>query len=188
MCGGSCSNRRGSWTGGARGRLWRLDRAVASGCCGSIPSSPYGKPIVEREASMGHSHPRSGRGVLWGVVARMRASCCCGVVLAGTSPTTHPQALSVPLGTACLRRVAACYASPDTLPMADLAQCCCDDQGRSLFQHHLDLRRSTCAPLCCSHASQQVATRTAFGFCCCTAAGLPVTGATEVRGPHLSCC
>ena len=54
--------------------------------------------------------------------------------------------------------------------------------------HHLDLRRSTCAPLCCSHASQQVATRTAFGFCCCTAAGLPVTGATEVRGPHLSCC
>ena len=89
--------------------------------------------------------------------ARVRVSCCCGVVLAGTSPTTHPQALSVPLGTACC-------ASPYTLLVADLAQCCCDDQGRSLFHHHLDLRRSTCAPLCCSHVSRQVATRNCFRF------------------------
>ena len=107
--------------------------AFRSDCCIGLLRLDSEQPIVEREASMGHSHPRSGRRVLWGVVARVRASCCCGVVLAGTSPTTHPQALSVPLGTACLRRVAACYASPDTLPMADLAQCCCDNQGRSLF-------------------------------------------------------
>ena len=108
--------------------------------------------MVEREVSI-----TATLGVAEECCARVRVSCCCGVVLAGTSPTTHPQALSVPLGTGCC-------ASPYTLLVADLAQCCCDDQGRSLFHHHLDLRRSTCAPLCCSHVSQQVATRNCFRF------------------------
>ena len=85
--------------------------------------------------------------------------------LAGTSPTTHPQALAVPLGTACQRRVAACYASFYILLMADLVQCCCDDQGRSFLRRHLDLRRSRCAPLCCPHACQPIAS-TRDGFRC----------------------
>ena len=60
--------------------------AFRSHCCIGLLRLDSEQPIVEREASMGHSHPRSGRRVLWGVGARVRASCCCGVVLAGTSP------------------------------------------------------------------------------------------------------
>ena len=37
-------------------------------------------------------------------------------------------------------------------------------RAEAFSHHHLDLRRSTCAPLCCSHVSQQVATRNCFRF------------------------
>ena len=120
--------------------------------------------------------------MLWGVVARVRAPCCvqCGVWL--------PCGVRRPLPThkRFLCPWVLVVAPPPTLSWwLTWRSVVVMTRAEAFSHHHLDLRGSTCAPLCCSHASQQVATRTAFGFCCCTAAGLPVTGATEVRGPHL---